>query len=611
MRLWEKGIIFTIVFSLFFYSLILTSCTPISSLKKPLTENPKVELAPVISDESDYQDNQTDDIDYSLDLAEYYYALGVNNNRDGKWEKAQDNFEKALEILSNLDVSADSEETNQRFTNLLNEIQQDYHYTLTSRGILADETSHSAFLELFSDIKNFKKLRESLSAKQVAVPESVSYDIPIETNQRVQNSLIYLQTIAKRQFALYLSRMGKYKDLMSEIIREYDLPGDLVYLPLIESGFNPKAYSYARASGPWQFISSTGRIYGLKRNWWYDERRDFVKSTHAACKYLKALYERFGDWKLALAAYNAGEGSIQRAIKRQGTKDFWKLRLRKQTRDYIPLYMAATIAAKNTDRFGFVDIKYEDPITFDVVTVNKVMDLKHIASKLGISYKKLKELNPELLRGVTPPNYPDYQLRIPAGLSEKFAEVYPSIPGEKASNWVTHRVRRGETLSTIAQRYGVSISAISTVNKIRRRGRIYVGQKLMIPVPDGSYRRKYKPKSYGKTKVKTKDGVYVVRRGDSLWDIARMFNTTVTNLKKLNNLRGRNPRVYPGDTIKVSDKKGNKTSKKIVHIVHRGDTLWSIAKRYNTTVADIRKWNNLSLSKLIMPGDRIKIYYVN
>ncbi|MCP4634651.1 MAG: LysM peptidoglycan-binding domain-containing protein [candidate division Zixibacteria bacterium] len=589
---------------------LFSGCQSVNPSQQPTLLKDKPKLREVITEEPIVTSDQDLELEYSLDMAEYYYALGVNANREGDWEVAQNNFERSLEILSEIDVTADSNGTSERFNILLNEIEQDYRFTLSSLGLLSDESSHSAFLELFSDIKNFKTLRESLTAKQVAEPESVTYNMPIEFNQRVQNSLVYLQTVGGKHFGLYLARMGRYKELMLEIIRQYELPEDLIYLPLIESGFNPKAYSYARASGPWQFISSTGKTYGLKRNWWYDDRRDFVKSTHAACKYLKFLYKKFGCWKLALASYNGGEGRVGRQIKRQKTNDFWKLRLKKQTMNYVPLYMAATIIAKEPEKYGFPDVQSWDPVEFDVVTVNKVMSLKTVASKIGVDHGIIKQLNPEILRDVTPPNYPDYQLRVPPGFAEKFTEVYASIPGEKTTNWITHRVRKGEALSTIARRYGVSMSSISSANKIRRKSRIYAGQKLMIPVPDG-YKKSSKSSSYTKKgKYKSVKGVYTVRKGDTLWDIASAFSVTITDLKKMNKLKGRNPKVYPGDRLRVFTGTPS-TGNGLTHVVRKGDTLWSIAKRYKTTVSNIRQWNNLSLSKLILPGEKLKIYSSN
>lgn len=271
--------------------------------------------------------------------AEYYYGLGVAANRASRWEEAQKNFEKALDILSQLDIQADEKKWAAKFDRLLHEIGADYKITLLSLGALSSETSVEAFVEKFKDIDNFKKLRKEIQEPPEKEVEKITYDMPIVWNERVENCIIYFQTVAREPFRKYLCRSGKYIDLMKEILKEKGMPEDLAYLPMIESGFNPNAYSYAHAVGPWQFIAYTGRSYGLHRNHWYDERRDFVKSTYAAASYLKDLHEKFGDWLLALAAYNVGGGRIAKVIKRQQTKDFWKLRLNRQTRNFVPLYI--------------------------------------------------------------------------------------------------------------------------------------------------------------------------------------------------------------------------------------------------------------------------------
>ncbi len=401
--------------------------------------------------------------------AEQHYIFGVLANQDADWIEAQSQFEMATEILASLDL-AEVEESDmaESFDLLLREISKDYQFTLASMGGLSSESSLAAFLLRFESIENLQDYQEP----KVVIEEGgkelpVTYDIDIDFNDKVKNCIVYFQTVARKPMERYLSRSGRFIPLMRKIIAEYGLPADLVYLPMIESGFNPKAYSYAHASGPWQFISSTGRNYGLNRSWWRDERRDFVKSTHAASKYLKDLYEMFGDWRLALAAYNGGEGRVGRQIKRQKTRDFWKLRLKNQTCNYVPLFMAATIIAKDPERFGFADIDYQEPIEFDIVKTDKPLDLKTVAHELKVSLDELKLLNPELLRGVTPPSEETYELRVPKGYQPKFAAVYDRLPESSKAQWTRHRVRRGETISSIARKYGISQRTLVDANKLR------------------------------------------------------------------------------------------------------------------------------------------------
>lgn len=535
--------------------------------------------------------------------AEQHYALGVSANQDAEWEDAQYNFEKATEILARIDL-ANVEESDLagKFDILLREVANDYQFTLASMGGLSSESSMAAFLLRFESLENLRDYQETLPVEQLGEPKpEVTYDIPIELNGEVKNCIVYFQTIARKPFETYLKRSGRYIPLMRKIIAQYGLPSDIVYLPLIESGFNPKAYSYAHASGVWQFIPSTGRRYNLHRSWWRDERRDFVKSTHAACKYLKYLYGMFESWPLALAAYNGGEGRVSRQIKRQKTKDFWRLRLRRQTRNYVPLYMAATLIAKEPERFGFAGIDYDPPVEFDVVTTSKSLDLKTIARHLKISSNELKDLNHELLRGVTPPGEDNYELRVPAGYGPKFAAVYSELPRSSRAQWTRHRVSRGESISTIARRYGVSQRAVVEANKLRSRHRIYVGQVLTIPVPS-TYSSQW---SKGAQRTVSPAGKYFVRPGETLWELAREFSTTISALRRANGMRPGDP-LIAGEWIKIPGRAKGASGGRW-YVVKTGDTLWEIAGHFGIRVKDILAVNNLKNPQRIYAGTKIKI----
>ncbi len=551
--------------------------------------------------DSSLTENHSNGIDYyreALNKAESYYTDGVIYYQQNQLDSSQIAYEGALEILSDLEIDVEEFPLEASWMEtLLKEIESDYRLTLMASGVLYSEGSAVAFRELFSDIKNFKSLRESKSIPVLA-EDTISYDIPIYLNKKVENSLVYLQTVAHGAFAKYLDRSGRYMMLMEKILEEEGLPHDLVYLPLIESGFNPHAYSYARAVGFWQFIYATGKRYGLKRNWWYDERRDFEKSTRAACRYLKDLYEEFNSWELALAAYNGGEGRVRREIKRRKTNDFWKLRLKKQTRNYVPLFMAATIIAKQPEKYGFYP-DYDEPLYWDTVCVSKCMSLDNISSKTGINVADLELLNPELIRGITPPNYKNYILRVPKGMKDKFLAVYDSIPSEKNTNWVSHKVRRGETVSTIARRYGVSMSSIVTANNLGKRYKIYAGQTLLVPTTGG----------YRKSKRLTRvipdgSGNYVVKRGDTLWEIAKAHGVSIKDLKKANRLYSN--RIYPGRKLIIPLKGSGYSGSNDTYVVKKGDSLYKIAKRFGVTVSSLKKANGL-WSDTIYPSMKLKI----
>jgi membrane-bound lytic murein transglycosylase D len=547
---------------------------------------------------SDAGEADIGEIRAALKDAESYYTEGVIYYQKNQLDSSKLAFEEALLVLSDLDFDAKKYSSESRWMQtLLNEIEADYRLTLMTSGVLYSDGSAAAFRDLFSDIKNFRKLKESEHFHRFE-KDSITYDVPIVINDKVENSLAYLQTVAHDTFEKYLSRSGRYMPSMEKILAEEGVPHDLVYLPLIESGFNAHAYSYARAVGFWQFIYSTGKRYGMRREWWYDERRDFEKSTRAAARYLKDLYDEFGSWELALAGYNGGEGRVRKEIRNRKTKDFWKLRLKKQTRDYVPLFMAATIIAKEPEKYGFYPT-YEQPLAWEVCEVSKCISFSNISEKTGISVADLELLNPELLRGMTPPGKKNYQLRVPVGAGEKFLAAYDDIPSEKSTNWVQHKVRRGQTVSTIARAYGVSMSSIISANNLRRPYRIYAGQTLMIPTVGGGTWT-----SAASDIVPDGSGTYVVKRGDTLWEIARAHNVTLTGLKNANRLTSN--RIYPGRKLIIPGKGSSAGNSNTTYIVRAGDTLSKIARKYGIPIKALRTHNRLR-SDIIYPGMRLKI----
>jgi membrane-bound lytic murein transglycosylase D len=314
-----------------------------------------------------------------------------------------------------------------------------------------------------------------------------TFEIPIVMNAKVEEFIEYFQTTLKDRFSLWLALSSKYIPLMRNLLKENGLPEDLVYLALIESGFNPRAYSRRKATGPWQFIYPTGKRYGLRVNWWVDERRDPEKSTIAAAKYLKDLYDLFECWYLAAASYNAGEGKISRAMKRYRTEDFWELTkyryLKRETKNYVPQMIAAALIAKDPEAYGFVDIEYQDPLCYDKVRVPEVTTLGLIAEACEVSVEELKELNPELLRGCTPPGVPDYEIRIPCGRREIFVGNFEALQPLPRFQFKTHLVRKGDTLSGIARRYRVEMQPLLEINKLKKTSRLSIGMNLLIPIP--------------------------------------------------------------------------------------------------------------------------------
>jgi membrane-bound lytic murein transglycosylase D len=273
---------------------------------------------------------------------------------------------------------------------------------------------------------------------------------------------------------------------MRKLLKEQGLPEDLVYIALIESGFDPSAYSRSKASGPWQFISWTGKRYGLKVNWWVDERRDPEKSTIAAAKHLKDLYERFECWYLAAAGYNAGEYKIIRAMKRYRTEDFWLLTnsryLKRETKNYVPQMIAAALIAKDPEKYGFTDVEYQEPLRYEKLKVPELTGLSLIAKACETSLEEIKDLNPEILRGVTPPDEPDYEIKIPFGKKDVFLKNFESLQPIESFQFKTYTVKNGETLAGIARVYRVDLDPLLEINHLKKTSRISKGTTLLIPL---------------------------------------------------------------------------------------------------------------------------------
>jgi len=306
----------------------------------------------------------------------------------------------------------------------------------------------------------------------------------------VKRNISFFSEKIKEKFSLWLSRSGKYLDLMKGILKEKDVPEEIVFLSLIESGFNPFAYSPARAAGYWQFIASTAKRYGLEINWWRDERRDPVKSTEAAANYLKDLYDMFGSWNLAMAAYNAGEGKILKALNRTKTDDYWSLLntryIKRETKDYVPKFIAASLIANSPQNFGFEDLEYHPPLNYDEVTIESPVDLEVIAECAETTEEVIRGLNPELRRWCTPPDVPEYVLKIPEGKKDLFLKNLSQIPEEERFSIDIYKVKKGDTLKSISKKEGVPVQVILDLNSMEKIIPPRAGVKIYLP-PKGKF----------------------------------------------------------------------------------------------------------------------------
>lgn len=323
------------------------------------------------------------------------------------------------------------------------------------------------------------------------VPQIVSdYSSNELAVKAVEKNIGFFTEKIREKFSLWLSRSGKYLELMKGILKEKDIPEEIVLLPLIESGFNPYAYSPRRAVGYWQFITSTAKKYGLEINWWKDERRDPVKSTVAAADYLKDLYGMFGSWNLAMAAYNAGEGKILKALDRAKTNDYWSLLetkyIKRETKEYVPKFIAASLIANNPQDFGFVDLEYHPPLEYDEVTIESPVDLEIIAKCAETTVEAIRELNPELRRWCTPPDIPEYTLRIPAGKKDIFLERLSQVPEKKRFTVDIYKVKKGDTFKKISKKTGVPVQVILALNSLEKIMPLKAGAKIYLP-PKGRF----------------------------------------------------------------------------------------------------------------------------
>ena len=373
------------------------------------------------------------------------------------------------------------------------------------------------------------------------------FDIPVVVNDNVLRLLNYYQTGGRKAMEAGIRRSGRYMPLFRKIFEEEGVPQSMIYMAHVESNFKPSAYSRAGARGIWQFMVGTGRGYGLKRDWWIDERADIPKSTRAAARHLKDLYQELSDWYLVMASYNAGIGRILRNQERYGPIDYWTMVKRRllprETRNFVPSILAAIIVYQNPELYGF-NVEPDDPIEFETVGVSDQVALEVIGAEINVPVGELMGLNPELRRGITPFDHAEYELKVPLGKGDLLIERLAALPAEKKAQFLHHKVQRGQTLSVIARRYSSSIQAIAQVNRIRNIHRLREGQDLMIPLSGTFSGVGFVPAS------RQRPDNYVVRRGDSLSRIASMYGVTIKDLLRWNNLKASGI-IYPGQTIRV------------------------------------------------------------
>lgn len=437
--------------------------------------------------------------------------------------------------------------------------------------------------------------------------------LPVVLNSRVTYYMGYFQTSGRKHFEKWLQRSGKYIPMMSEILQKKGLPPDLVYLAMIESGFNVRAKSHAAAVGPWQFIRPTALRYGLRVDSWVDERMDPEKSTIAAANYLGDLYEMFQSWELAAAGYNCGEHRVQAAIDTYNLYDYWlisDLALPKETRDYVPKLMAALIIAKDPQKYGFTGIYYSEPLRYENVSVPPQKNLNDIARTIGASGSTLAELNPNLKHGVTPPGGL-YEIKVPPGYARVVASrqleisslrTIASVGYSGSGESLRYRVKRGDSLGKLSNRYRVSVASIKRANRLSGSN-IRIGQVLTIPGRGSASGGGYGYASNGRVTMS-----YRVNSGDTLGAIAARHQVSISTIKRANGLKGST--IFVGQRLSIPDAVAPKYAAKSGSAGHyrvsRGDTLGKIAQRHGVSVSSIKSANNIKGSTIVA-GQTIRI----
>ena len=443
--------------------------------------------------------------------------------------------------------------------------------------------------------------------------QAVTHDLPLTITDPVLSFLNFFKTERGRSIVeTGLTRTGRYRDMIRRVLTEEGLPTDLMYLAQAESAFQPQALSRAGARGLWQFMAYRGKQYGLEHSWWVDERQDPEKATRAAARHLRDLYGMFGDWYLVMAAYDSGPGAVQHAIERTGYADFWELykanALPQETRNYVPIILALTLISKDPARYG-IEFIPDEPLRVDRVQPGHPVDLRLVSETIDVDVDTLRLLNPQLLRLVTPTDA-RFVLQIPAGRKEEFETGMAQIPPENWVTWHRHRVEEGETLSSIARRYRITVASLAQANGLEAQARPETDTKLIIPTVA-------QPQPTLGALVR-----YRARRGDTVESVADQFNVTVTELKKWNGMRsnrlaaGMRLKIYPGVTGPTQAKApvtaaptevAAKAGQPVMHRVKQGETLWSIAQAYQTTIDALRSGNRFLFSRPLQAGDVLTI----
>ena len=579
---------------------------PAASVPKPAPANvqqPAPPPAPVTAQKPQPKPDPVADI---VAQVEKEYQAGRDNYKAGHLDAAKQNFDRAFNLLlgSTLDVYSD-ERVQQELDRILEGVNSEDMQALQEGDGFTEQKAEPAPIDEANGVTF--PVDPKIKAQAEVEVQATRSDLPLMLTDPVAGYINYFSTRGRSTLEHALIRGGRYQDMIQKILRQEGVPQELIYLAQAESGFHPLAVSRVGARGMWQFMGSRARGYGLQRSWWVDERQDPEKATHAAARHLKDLYNQFGDWYLAMAAYNSGPGTVQQAVRRTGYADFWELYRRnvlpKETRNYVPIIVAVTIMAKNPAQYGLDQLETEKPIAYDTLKIDYPVDLRLVAECVDAPAATLQELNPSLLRWTTPKNQ-EFELRLPAGTKASYLGAIQAIPQDMRVWWRYHKIAPGDTLTSIAREYHSTPHAIAQANDLEIQADLEPESRLVIPIAPGKH-----PPSEQATYAR-RITRYKVHKGDTVQSVADNFGVPPVMVRRWNHLKGESVQgrrvlyvhlpVTPNgsDAIRASSPKSQSSNRlrrtaktPTRHKVKQGETLSSIASSYKTTVAAIRHDN--------------------
>lgn len=582
------------------------SPAPVAANSKPAVKPSPAIVSPVAAAEKPPAP-KPDPVAELIAHVEKEYQAGQAEFQAGRNDTAKDHFDQAFDLLmsGSKDYRSDS-----RFKREFDRVTQSISKLESTEEQQADssaeqEPSEPAPIDEANEVSNYP-VDQNLKEKATAELKATHSDLPLMMTDQVAGYINYFSSRGRATLEKGLTRGGRYREMIERALKQEGVPQDLIYLAQAESGFHPYAVSRVGARGIWQFMGSRAKGYGLHRDFLVDERQDPEKSTHAAARHLKDLYNQFGDWYLAMAAYNSGPGTVQSAVKRTGYADFWELYRRnvlpRETRNYVPIIVAVTIMAKNPAQYGLGSIVPDPPMAFDTVKLDYQVNLRLVADCVDVSPEELQELNPSLLRMTTPKGH--FELHLPVGTAEKYKSAIASIPSDMRLWWRYHQVEPGETLMSLGRKYRSSAKSIAAANQIDATDNIEAGAKLIIPIAPGK-RLSGDVQTYAKRLT-----VYHIRKHDTLKSVSENLGIQPNVIRRWNRMKsdslaGRRVLYVhlPISPAAASEAKNASKSKHasrlaeskpdapVRHTVKRGETLYSIANNYKTSVAALKQTN--------------------